>query len=534
MARKVDTWIIISLGIAFILLISVPYLWAYWNSGSDHVFGGFLFNPIDGNSYLAKMYQGWLGSWRYQLPYTSQVGDGGYLFLYYLTLGHITKLVGGSLQATYHIARILGSLVLVIALWNFYSKVLPTHRAKWLAFWLALFGSGLGWLVSQFGMFTSDLWVAEGYPFLAAYANPHFPMGMAILLWIITPEISEVEVRRKKFDIANTIFMIGGSIILGIILPFGVVLAGVILGGIVVWDVWEQFSQHKRDSWKLNLVSAMLGKSVTFRKLVLLLIGGLPVLIYEVWITASDPLLSIWNEQNLTASPALWDLMFSFAPILVIALPGIWLITRKRDSIARILIVWACLGLLLLYIPWSLQRRFILGYMIPLAGLAGICLDFLTARRRSLGLAIICLVCILIIPTNLMIILGGIQAVQTKNPSVLLSVEEKRGLDWIAANSSQDSVILASPQMGLFIPAYSGRRVLYGHPFETVNAKEMEATVMNLFNGTINLVEENAMQDVDYIFYGPRERELGVVTQESGIHVIYSSEDLLIYKVENQ
>jgi len=181
-----------------------------------------------------------------------------------------------------------------------------------------------------------------------------------------------------------------------------------------------------------------------------------------------------------------------------------------------------------------LQRRFILGYMIPLAGLAGICLDFLTTRRRGLGLAIICLVCILIIPTNLMIILGGIQAVQTKNPNVFMSVEEKRGLDWVAANSPQDSVILASPQMGLFIPAHSGRRVLYGHPFETVNAEEMEATVMNLFNGTINLVEENAILGVDYVFYGPRERELGVVTQESGIHVIYSSEDLLIYKVENQ
>jgi hypothetical protein len=60
MLQKRDARFLFLAGISFLILITGPYLWAYLTTGSDHFFGGFLFNPIDGNSYLAKMYQaGW-------------------------------------------------------------------------------------------------------------------------------------------------------------------------------------------------------------------------------------------------------------------------------------------------------------------------------------------------------------------------------------------------------------------------------------------------------------------------------------------
>ena len=121
---------------------------------------------------------------------------------------------------------------------------------------------------------------------------------------------------------------------------------------------------------------------------------------------------------------------------------------------------------LMLYVPLGLQRRFMLGLYVPLAGLASIGLDFLLPRRKGLAVAAICLVVILVIPTNLMILMGGTQAVQTKDSRVFLTAEEKEGLDWIAANTPKNALILASPEMGLYVPAYTGRRVIYGHPFE--------------------------------------------------------------------
>lgn len=70
------------------LAVSLPYAWALAAGGDTHVFGGFLLNPIDGNSYLAKMMQGWSGAVTFTLPYTAEPGEGVILFVFYLFLGH--------------------------------------------------------------------------------------------------------------------------------------------------------------------------------------------------------------------------------------------------------------------------------------------------------------------------------------------------------------------------------------------------------------------------------------------------------------
>ncbi len=534
MLRKADTLFVISMGLFFIGLITAPYLWAYQTAGSEYEFGGFLLNPIDGNSYLAKMYQGWQGSWRFQLLYTSEIGEGVYLFLYYLALGQFARFVDGSLQITFHVARIVGSVLLLISIWNFYGRVLPRRRIKWLAFALALFGSGFGWAASFFGLFTADFWVAEGYPFLSAYANPHFPLGMAILIWIITPERDEGIRRHRKSGYRSDILVVTASLILGTILPFGIILALVVLGGLVVWDIWERLGPVKGKSWRSEIITDSLRRSGYFRKIIGILIGGMPILIYDIWVTQSDPLLANWNAQNLTISPPVWDLSISLGIALLLAVPGAWVTWKKKNSPARILIVWSCLGLLMMYLPLGLQRRLMLGLYIPLAGLAGIGLDFLLPRRKSLAVAAICLVAILVIPTNLMILMGGIQAIQINDSRLYLTSEEKQGLDWIAANTPDEALILASPEMGLYIPAYTGRRVIYGHPFETVNAEQMEARVINYFEGSNNKEALAGLTDVDYVFYGPRERKLGNMPIGPELNEVFSAQDLQIFQIGSQ
>ena len=529
MLRKADTLFLISMGLLFVGLITAPYLWGNHSAGNEYEFGGFLLNPIDGNSYLAKMYQGWQGNWRFQLPYTSQVSEGVYIFLYYLALGQFTRLVDGSLQIIFHAARISGSVLLLISIWYLYGRVLPKRRIKWLAFALALFGSGFGWAASFFGLFTSDFWVAEGYPFLSSYANPHFPLGMAILIWIITPGKDEEIRRLRKSRYRSGILVVIASLILGIILPFGIILALVVLGGLVIWDIWERLGHVKGKSWRSEIIIDSLRRSDNFRKIIGILIGGIPILIYDIWITQADPLLANWNAQNLTISPPVWDLSISLGITLILALPGAWMIWKMRNSAARILIVWSLLGLLMLYVPWGLQRRFMLGLFVPLAGLAGNGLDFLLPRRKGLAAAAIFLVAILVLPTNLMILMGGIQAIQIKDSRVFLTNEEKEGLEWIAANTPQDALILASPEMGLYIPAYTGRQVIYGHPFETVNAEQMEARVLNYFEGSNNKEALAGLSEVDYIFYGPRERKLGKLLIGPDLMEVFSVQEVQIF-----
>ena len=81
--------------------------------------------------------------------------------------------------------------------------------------------------------------------------------------------------------------------------------------------------------------------------------------------------------------------------------------------------------------------------------------------------------------------------------------------------------------------AYTGRRVLYGHPFETVNANQMQEVVINLLSDLNGEDGDSSLLDVSYIFYGPREWEIGAEKIEPGYKVVYSSGDVQIFEVQN-
>src|SRR3989304_2049355 len=121
-----DAWLFLFVSGVMFILIALPYLGAAQAAGQDYHFGGMLLNPVDGNSYLAKMYQGWQGNWQFRLPFTVESGEGAYLFLYYLFLGHLARLGGISLLLTFHLARLGGSLFMLLALWRFYRRGVAT------------------------------------------------------------------------------------------------------------------------------------------------------------------------------------------------------------------------------------------------------------------------------------------------------------------------------------------------------------------------------------------------------------------------
>src|SRR3989304_2571920 len=211
-----ERWLIIGLILIFLVLLTFPYIYAWFSADDVHVFGGFLFNPIDGTSYLAKMRQGYEGAWLFTLPYTAEPGPGTPLNLYYLFLGHFARTLGLSLLFTFHVWRLVGAFFLALALTRFFVAVFDKPRTRLLALALSLFGSGMGWLATFFGLFTIDFWVAEAFPFLAGYANPHFPLGLALQIWLLTP----LE-RAKDFGRRQIVFYFGAAALLSLIDPFG-------------------------------------------------------------------------------------------------------------------------------------------------------------------------------------------------------------------------------------------------------------------------------------------------------------------------
>ena len=532
MGSRRFSWLILIVSITVILAACLPYVYAATQSNEEYVFGGFLLNPTDGNSYLAKMYQGWRGDRGFTLPYTSEVGKPAYLFLFYLVLGQITRLVGTSLPWIFHIARLFSIAFMLWALCRFCASVLPQPNYRNLAFALGALGSGLGWLAVPSGGFTSDFWVAEAYPFLSAYANPHFPLGTALFLVILTPPALKLDDRQMelRFWLRREWLILPVALALSAITPFGVVIACVVLGGLWAWTMLDR--------------QANLPKGFYVSRLVWTVAGGLPLLAYAVWVTTVDPSLRVWNEQNQTPSPLLWDLVLSFSPLLILAFLGGWHLiqNRKKADAAgwdtwRIPLVWAVLALVLVYIPWNLQRRFLMGLYIPLSALAPPGLDWLARGKSRRYWFLAALVFLLILPTNLVVLLTARHAALTHDPAVYLYSDEREAFDWMREKAPPESVILASPETGLLVPAYTGLRVLYGHPFETVDAKQQEQAVREAYSGRLDAAEFEAFLDeggVDYVFYGPRERSLGNLPDTPQLIPAFQQGEVIIYSVLGQ
>ena len=112
-------------------------------------------------------------------------------------------------------------------------------------------------------------------------------------------------------------------------------------------------------------------------------------------------------------------------------------------------------------------------------------------------------------------------------------VEQVQAFEWMNENTPKDALVLAGPDTGLFLPAYTGRRVLYGHPFETVNASDQKQLVLDLLQYDHREVSPNVLADIDLIFAGPREQEILSGISEFSYPVIFETQGVKIYRVIN-
>ncbi|HNB51290.1 MAG TPA: hypothetical protein PK530_05085 [Anaerolineales bacterium] len=513
-----DRIFFLSITVLVLLLNWVPFFLATRAGGNDYLFNGVLLNPLDGQTYLAKMYEGFRGDWRFTLPYTPNPGQGAYINMLYLFLGHVARLTHLSLPTVFTLGRLLGGVVLLFALYRFFLWTIPDARPRRLAFALAALGSGMGWLLIPVGAFTADLWVAETYPFLSIYNNPHFPLGLALILFLLTFPTLRQSSPTWKGALAAIV-----ALLLGIISPFGVVIAVVVMGGWVLSLGYESFLRRE---WKKILTLPQ------FTHLAWIILGGAPMLIYQLWAIRTDPILAGWDAQNLTLTPPWWDVLFSLSPALLLAIAGG--IKTKPGQPAFPLTVWAVVGLVLILIPFGLQRRFLMGLYVPLAGLAALGIESLARGKRTPVRWLTIALFLLALPTNLIVLLAGQTGAQSRDLALFHTRDESLAFTWLSTQTPPDALILAAPDTGLLIPAYTGRQVIYGHPFETVNAKVEEQTVLNFFQ-TMPAPDARALlmnRDVDYVFFGPRERTLGELPLTSGLIPAYEVGTVQIYAVE--
>jgi hypothetical protein len=494
------------------LAVTLPYLAAALLAGKDYSFIGFLLNPMDGASYLAKMRQGWSGEWRFSLPFTAEPGSGAYLFLFYLFLGHLSRWTGIPTIWMFHLARVAGAGLLLYTLFDFYRLVFANRPdLQRMALWLTAFGSGMGWLVLFFGAHPADFWVAEAYPFLAMFANPHFPLGLALLLWIFNLLVDPTARLRE-----GLLAFLG--LLISIILPFGVVVMLLVAVSWLAWTWWEE----RRLAWRAVISLGLLGG---------------PFLVYQYWAALTDPVLAGWNLQNLTISPPVWDFILSFSPALLFAPFGcVYLFRQAGHPARRIVLAWFVLGIVLVYFPFTLQRRFMLGLYIPTAVLAVYGIEYLRQRFAARARHLYPIVLGLSLPTNLLLIVIGLFGAISHSPVLYLEKGETQAVEWIERSTPPRALFLSAPDFGRVIASSTGRRVLCCHPYETIHAQDVENQVSEFYASRRVLPGASLLvqNQVDYLVYGSRERLLGKDLDLSALTLAFDSGSVQIYSLQRK
>jgi len=499
----------IILTILTLLLISTPYVVAAGAGGDSFVFNGFLLNPLDGNSYLAKMHLGWQGDWRYTMPFTSIDTPGTFLFLFYILLGHFARILGLPLLLTFHLARMICAIILLLTMAGFVRSVLkelaPKHQT--LVYALMCLGSGMGWLAALFGGFTSDFWVAEAFPFLSMYSNPHFCLGMALILEFFT-------LMNRQQPLRNHLWLIFKGSALAIVLPFGVVLAGIVGLGVQVWDSVQKLKPIR---WWA----------------VLFLGPGILAIGYQYLTVQADPSLSSWNLQNTSITGPIWDTLISFSPAFVISGVAIFLLSRKKSfNKYKILVVWSIFGLALAYFPYELQRRFLQGYFIPLACLAGVAIHQLITDYSPKFNRIIPAVLGLSLLTNILILVGGGGAIRSLDESIYYPQDLEVAMTWMQSNLGPKEVVLAPPKIGLLIPGHTGAKVVYGHPDETPDSELRESEVIEFFSGAWDETEMESFMlqnNVQYVLFESLQPAQLTLIQLHGYERVYQNNSYSLF-----
>ncbi len=511
MNRREWRWIA-SVTLALVIASSLPYLIAWAVTPEDAHFTGLLVNPLDGHSYIAKMRQGLDGSWRFRLAYTPERHDGAPVYLFYLFLGHVARWTGLLLIVVYHTARVMGGAAMLLALYALASRLSDDVGERRAMFLLAALGSGLGWLVGAMGTMTSDLWVPEAFPAYALLANAHFPLAIGLMVGIA---VCGLRIADCGLQVAGLAI---GAVVLGIIQPFGLVS---VFGGLGVM-LLARAVREGCVPWRAGAWVIAVGAVASLYPL------------YMQWAMRSDPVLAMWNAQNVTMSPPLWDWALSYGLVLALAVMGTVFAAQRGSDGDWLLLGWAGVTLVGMYLPLPLQRRLSLGLGVPLGLLAGMgwwraVRSWIKARRRGLLQGLVIAFCAL---TPVFLMLVTLLSPASK-PWFYLSGEEWVALEWLRQEVSHDQVVLCAPQTGMFVPAWAGQRVVYGHPFETVDAERREAQVETYWAGEMSPAEREAFlreNRVGYVLVGPR--ELGIGDWGLGIgELVFEAGDVKVYGV---
>ena len=519
--QKESLWVLI-VSVFILAWGSVP-TWAGYQAETETLrFRGIYFDSQDYAAHIAMMEAGAHGDWAYQFRFTTESFRPAFVRIFYIVLGHFSRLFGTAPETFFHLTRWLLGLLALYTIYGMMRQIFKDMFWARTAFLLGALGSGLGWLQLIFNWIPSqitpiDFWLIDSYVFFSLSLFPHFAFVTAAACLTLSLWLHYLETSSNN----NIIMIIVLSILVQFTNPIAFAVVDAAMLGAAIFSWWHHGKINKTHLFALTVIAA----------------AQFPLLAYNAHILGGDPLWRQYTRQHQTLSPSPEYYIWGFALFWLPALWGAFRAFRDRQGYLGAAVFWVFTAFLLAYAPLYTQRRFLQNITIPLSILAtqGLIALFETGTAQRSGLkrwreSLVVLYIFLASLSSIQIGLGQSIYLQTHPEGFFYPAKLDEAISWLREHAHYTDSVLASEETSQVLAQKAGARVYGGHEMETLDHTTKKTNMEAFFQGDF---PDLARRPIQWIVYGPIERRLWPDFHPSeGLELVYYASDVQIYKVK--
>ncbi|OGG05899.1 hypothetical protein A3D05_03175 [Candidatus Gottesmanbacteria bacterium RIFCSPHIGHO2_02_FULL_40_24] len=507
-------------GISVLILNLYPVWYLKKNAPEGRTYNMVHNNVQDYHFYQALMNEGAGGSWLIYDPYTSESHQPSIIFSYFTWLGKISRVFNISYVYTYHLARILGSILFFIAAFKLLSVIkLPHKRLAWLFFLFTPPLFTLRAVGDKLDKIPYMYWWTGMDPVRRASYLPHHMIGAFLLIWSVILILRFFYSGKIKYIVFTSIVALPMAFVHT---PSLLILLIILPPSIIIWLLLRLLT-----SGNINKKPVMFLAFALFWTLSLLFLAfmvsqtdkGFPWSQYREW------------ERNLQY-PLNKELIGALGILFPLAVIGIIysLLSLRFDRI--FIAVWFVLPFLLIPLSskFSISNiRLIQGIpYLSEAILAILGIDFLILLLKKFYKKFIPFRLPLSLSGSIYVLLGLVFLVHAY-PSLIWSIKDSirefspifgnvyldnrlfNAFDYINDNYPQKTLTLGTFYTGNYLPVYTHTVSFIGHSGYTDKLSEKESLVFKFFEHKMAPEEAKSFildNRITLVFQGPEEKPI--------------------------
>lgn len=517
MANK-QRFLIFFISFLTVFLANIPVFWGYLNQSE-----GFTFNSVgrdDEYVYLSWIKQSKQGQWLFDNPYTIERHERLYLNPLFLFLGKIAAVFNSPPFLVFNLSRFVFGFLLLLVIYQFLSYFTQNLKLRLFTFLVICFSGGFGFLgnfAREQGWLFYNLWASrkinEGLTFTSLLFYPQSVVSVALMLSYFSVFF---QILKKP---GLWLFVLGGVLgnLLILIHPYDVI---VLLLAPFVFLVLRQFKKKRWFSF------VILGLTL------------LPGTLYVFLVPRLEPVFKAWTYVS-QSSPSLFQFFLLYGFLAIFATLQVVSYFRQQEKKRfAFLVGWFLLLPFLLKLPVFFQRRLIEGAHIPISILASFFLFKILKKFRK-PCFFFFLSVIFLSFHNIYFLKSKIDLLKNDPKGYyFLSKEKILALSWLDKNFHNKNV-LAIPDDGLIISAFSDNRVYWGHWANTPDSIKKGEILTSFLDKDTPDFERAAFleaEKIDYFFFkkdkiSPVKVEIFDPDDKPYLKSVFENKEVVIFKV---